>query len=120
MKVFFYSIDDDNNKIHFNADGFYEEDFLTFEDKSIPNTKIYLKQENNELIFKRLGFVEMNMRLKHQEKTKAKYKNDMGVEFDFETITKILSYKDNRIDIEYDMILDDKVYSTHKIWIIIR
>lgn len=120
MKVFFYSIDDEKNKINFNTEGFYENDYLVFSDKSIPNTKIYLKYENNTLIFKRFGFVNMNVRLHHQEKTNAWYKNDMGLEFNFITFTKVLNYKDNRIDIEYDMILDNKVYSTHKIWIIIR
>lgn len=120
MKVFFYSIDDEENKISYNSEAHYEDDMLVFEDKSYENTKMYLKIDKDRVIINRKGMIIMNLELIGNKKTKGYYQNEIGLEFDFIIDCSNLVITDKRIDISYAMILDNQVLSSHKIWIILR
>lgn len=120
MKVFFYSVDDEENKVSFHSEGAYRDNVLSFEDKTLKNTKINIYIDSNRLIFQREGSVEMKLELIEGQAMPSFYRNDMGLEFEFQAFCHKLDISNNKIDIEYEMILDHNSLSYHKIWIIIR
>lgn len=120
MKVFFYSIDDENNKISFNSLAKIENDYIVFQDKINKKTNIYLKILENKIIINRKGNTIMNLELIQGKKTIGYYKNELGFEIDFIADCSNLMITKSRIDVSYAMILDNQVISSHKIWIILR
>ncbi len=120
MLIFFYSKDKEHNKVSFQTEGHYEENILVFQDKSVSNTKIYLDIKPDRLLFKRKGDVDMILDLVKDKKTTGYYKNELGLEFNFDCVCKELSIKNNRIDMSYTMFLDNEIILDNKIWIIIR
>lgn len=120
MIASFYSVDDENNKIIFKSNYEIKDNTIIFEDKSYENTKIYLYKFKDRLIFKRVGNCNMTLELIEGQALEAYYANELGLEFKFIAKCNKLSLDNNRIDIEYDMILDNDLLSSHKIWIILR
>lgn len=120
MKVFFYSVDDENNKISYNSEAHYDKNMIIFDDKTYENTKVYLQILNDKVIINRKGMISMNLELAFNKKTKGYYQNEMGLEFEFIADCNYLTISDKRIDASYSMILDGQVLSSHKIWIILR
>lgn len=120
MQVFFYSLDNQNNKVSFNTAYKREDNKIIFEDKSIENTVIYLYIYKDKLILERKGSVEMKISFIKNKSIPSYYKNQLGLEFNFIAKCHKLTITENRIDIEYDMILDNDLISSHKIWIIMR
>lgn len=120
MKVFFYSVDDEENKVSFHTDGLYKDNILSFEDKTLSNTRIHIYIYPDRLIFQREGSVEMKLELIEGQAMSSFYKNDIGLEFEFKAFCHKLKISKDKIDIEYEMILDHNSLSYHKIWIIIR
>lgn len=117
MEVTFYSLDDENNKIFFKSKGTKEKNIISFADKSNENTTISLEILDSSITFYRKGNVDMKMILKKNKILDCYYKNQIGLEFNFKVNCKELIIKENRIDMEYDMILDNDIMSSHKIWI---
>lgn len=117
MKITFYSLDDEKNKIFFKSEGKKIDNCIIFEDKSYDNTVIKLELYSSSIILNREGNVNMKLILKKNEASECFYQNEMGLEFKFMAFCKDLIIKENRIDIEYDMILDEDILSSHKIWI---
>lgn len=120
MKITFHSINSENNKICFTSDGYYENDVLVFEDKSISNTKIYLNISSSFIEFQRKGEIEMYLKIIKNQKTAGYYKNSIGLDFEFEVNTKEVIIKNNKILLEYSLILDNEEISTHKILILLH
>lgn len=117
MEITFYSLDDENNKVFFKSKGIKENNIISFIDKSNDNTTILLEQNTSSIIFYRKGDIDMKMILEKNIINSCYYKNQNGLEFDFKVYCKELIIKEKRIDIEYDMILDEDIISSHKIWI---
>ena len=117
MEVTFYSLDDENNKIFFKSKGTKENNIISFKDKSNENTTILLEINASSITFYRKGNVDMKLILEKNNTNECYYKNEMGLEFNFKAFCKELIVKEKRIDIEYDMILDEDILSSHKIWI---
>lgn len=120
MVVHFYSLDQENQRITYTSEAKIEDNSLVFLDKSVENTTIYIRRLEDKLVFERKGDVQMQMTLILNQKTKAYYKNNFGLEFSFQVECHRLEQKKNRIDLEYTMFLDSDAMSRHKIWIIIR
>lgn len=118
MQVTFHSIDNENNKIFFKSLASKNDNIISFEDKSTMNTTIFLEIKDLSIIFIRKGSINMNIELILNNRTPAKYKNEMGLEFDFEVFTNKLIIEKNKITIEYIMFLDNEEISSHKIWIL--
>ncbi len=117
MELVFYSLDNDNNKVFFRADYERKNNQIVFVDKSIENTMIYLTINGNSLMFERKGNTSMTMVLEEMKTTSGHYESSTGLFFDFETKTKRLSIKDNKIEIENSLsVLADEM-SSNKIWI---
>lgn len=117
MELVFYSLDNDNNKVFFRSDYLKNGNEIIFEDKSVENTKIYLTIMKDSLVFERKGSTSMHMVLKEGIETSGSYNSSTGLFFDFTVKTKILSIKDNRIEIEYSLFVLGDEMSHHKIWI---
>lgn len=120
MIVSFNSLDEELNKVSFVSKAKRINDIIVFEDKSVNDTMINLKIRNNSIIIDRSGHVNLYMEFKENNIFKTKYKSNDGLEFDFEIFCNMLDIKQNRIDIEYDMILDDFTKTHHKIWVLMK
>lgn len=120
MIVTFHSIDNENEKVFFKTKGEQKENSIFFKDESMPNTTIELKIEASSVELIRSGDYNTNMLFQKNKKTKAYYRNNLGLEFDFYVETKVLDIKKNKISIEYNMFLFEEEISTHKIWILLH
>lgn len=120
MRICFYSVDDDENKVSFQTEGRRDNGKIIFPDKSVPDTVIFLTVTGDRLVLERRGRVSMLLPLQEGKINPASYKNEMGLEFSFAAACRKLRIEENRIDIQYDMIFEDEVQSSHKIWIILR
>lgn len=120
MVVSFFSIDNQNNRVCFKSEAVYENQTLIFQDKSVKDTYIHVAENGDKLRFERKGAVRMVMELEVGCLRNGFYKNDLGLEFTFFSYCRALKITEKKIEMEYDMILDEAVLSKHKIWIIIR
>lgn len=118
MILTFHSVDSNDNKIIYKTEYKKENNVIIFKDKSMENTEIHLIVDNDSIIFQRIGDNEMNLMLMYNQKTTGYYKNNMGLEFEFEAYTISLTITTKKISIEYTMFLEDNPISTHKIWIL--
>lgn len=120
MIVTFHSLDNDNNKIYFKSEAQIIDDYIVFDDKSIENTKIYLKYNSSSVIFKRVGNTNMSIEYIQDKITTGTYKNELGLEFNFSVDTTSFSIEKDKIIIEYNMYIEKDYISSHKIWILLR
>lgn len=93
----------------------------SFLDKSSENTKIDLtKVSSKEIKFLRRGdvFTSIDFILNH--KTKGIYKNNLGLEFEFDVLTNRLMIENNKILIEYDYFYESDLLSKFKIILLIK
>lgn len=118
MNVKFKSVDNENNIIEFDSSYVLEQNVYIFDDKSSENTKIYLKNNNGVINIKREGNVSMNITLSTNGKHKGSYKNNEGLMFDFYVLTKELIIKSNNIYATYDLIIENDIINSHKMWIL--
>lgn len=114
MKVTFLSLDDDNNKVYFTSDYSKVDDQIVFLDKSTPNTEIHLKIKDEEVILERIGSVNMQMIFNLKHLTKGFYNNDMGLDFNFQIKCHKLLCRNKKVNVEYDLILEDGQKLGHK------
>ena len=120
MIISFYSIDEELNKVSFKSDAKIVNNSIIFEDKSVKDTIINLEIYDNKIIIDRSGFINTYFEFRLNEFFNTKYKSEEGLEFEFKIFCNLLEIKQNRIDIEYDMILDENIKFHHKLWIILR
>lgn len=105
MNIHFYSKSDDY-EIEFFTNANEEEGFIVFKDESLDNSFIKMKILPQELLFDRFGDVSMKISFIEGLKTSGKYKNSMGLEFDFEAFTRKLKIESNIIELSYDLLID--------------
>lgn len=115
MNIVFYSLDSYNNKVYFKTEGIFNNNILSFSD-DISNYEFIIK--NDFITLNRTGSVIMNLIFKKNKKTEGSYKNELGLEMKLEIFTKFLSIKNNKIDIEYDLFINNELISSHKIKIL--
>lgn len=120
MKIIFHSIDSNEEKIFYQVEGQLIKNLLIFEDKSTPNTTIYLTINNDNIILDRVGEVNMHMQFINNQIVEGNYENKLGLEFNIKIKTNGLIIKKNKIDIDYDLIIDNYTASSHKIWILFQ
>ena len=116
----FHSLDSNEEKIYFQVEGKIIKHLLIFEDKSTPNTIIYLAINKDNIILDRVGDTNMHMNFKSNQIIEGYYKNKLGLEFRIFIKTNNLIIKTNKIEIDYDLIIDDYTASSHKIWILFQ
>ena len=120
MRISFHSINDSNEKVFFETEAYFDNNIIRFKDKSYENTEILIEATTSFVRLKRVGNVNMDMLFKLGNKTVSKYKNDVGLSFEFSVLCTNLLVTDNKILVEYDMLMDDNLLSKHKIWILIH
>ncbi len=120
MNITFYSLDSLDNKIFFKEKGMFDKNILIFNDKSVENTKIYLTINDNDIILDRVGNVKMHMHFIRNTETTGFYENELGLQFKMNILTSKLIIKANKVEIEYSLILDGNMLSSHKIWILFQ
>ena len=115
MIVSFTSIDEELNKVSFESEAKCINNSIIFEDKSINDTIINLELYDDKVIIDRSGYVNLYLEFRMNESFRTKYKCDNGLEFEFDIFCNLLDIKQNRINIEYDMILDKTNKTHHKL-----
>ena len=115
MKVSFISIDDEKNKINFTTDVIYIDNKYTFTDKTTENTVIEIEVLGECIRLTRTGDVSMYMLYDLNNITSGSYENKEGLEFSFEIQTTKLEIQNSKIRIDYSMIMDKQVMSSHKL-----
>ncbi len=118
MIVSFFSVDEELNRVSFKSEAKQIDNSIIFEDKSAKDTTINLEIYDDKIIIDRVGSVNTFMEFRLNQTFETKYKSDAGLEFDFKIFCNLLEIKQNRIDIEYDMILDEITKFHHKLWIL--
>ncbi|MDE5566542.1 MAG: DUF1934 domain-containing protein [Anaeroplasmataceae bacterium] len=115
MQVTFSSLDEEMNRIQYEASVKQEENYLIFEDKSVPNTWVKILIESEVIHLVRYGQVQMEMTFDPTKKTIGHYQNEMGLDFNFMIDCSKLSISKEHITIHYQMILDETIKTKHKI-----
>ncbi len=115
MKVNFLSFDENNNKIYFTSDYVKDDNKIVFLDKSTLNTEIHLQIKDKEVVLERIGSTNMQMIFNLKKLTKGFYNNDLGLEFNFQIKCYKLLCRDNKLNVEYDLIMEDGQKHGHKI-----
>ena len=110
----FYSIDDENNEVHYMSSYERQCDTFIFEDKTVENTQVLLTIGNVSRI-KREGKISMDFWFDANNLTQGIYENDMGLSVIFTIKTNELFFKNNTFYVSYDLYLDDDKLSSHKI-----
>ena len=118
MIIKFKTIDDELNEINFKSECKLENNTYIFKDKSVENTTIYLKIYEDYINIIRKGDTNMYLDLKLNEKLDGNYENKLGLKFNFHSFTREINIKSNGFYATYDLIIDDNIINTHKIWIL--
>lgn len=119
MVVSFLSFDCDKNKTSFQTEAIQKGNVIQFEDKSSIDTQIQITLLEDAFILERSGFIEMYLHFCLDKLTKGKYKNNDGLEFDFEVHTKSLFMEKNKLKASYDMIMDEEILSSHTFQVVL-
>ncbi len=114
MKVVFSSLDDQMNRINFTSEVQQLGNQYLFEDKSLQNTTIQLRVEDDCVHLKRSGQTVMDILFDPTEETLGSYQNEMGLAFEFVIHCTKLSITPKRIMIRYEM-KQDMLLSKHQI-----
>lgn len=115
MQVTFTSLDEEMNRIQYEASVKQEENYFIFEDKSVSDTQVKLLIESEVVHLIRFGQVQMEMIFDPKKKTMGHYQNEMGLEFQFMIVCTKLSISKDCVIIHYQMILDETIKTKHKI-----
>ena len=115
MKVSFISIDDEKNKISFSTETIKSDNRYTFQDKTSQNTMIEIEVLEPCVRLTRTGDISMYMLFDLNNITSGSYENKEGLEFEFEIKTDKLEVQNSKIRIDYSMIMDNQVLSSHKL-----
>ena len=115
MKVSFLSMDDNDNKVSFVTDVIKKDNRYLFNDLSTTNTQIEIEILGSNIRLVRTGDITMYMLFDVNFYTSGSYRNSEGLSFDFDIKTTRLDILSNKIRIDYDMILEKEILSSHKI-----
>ena len=118
MVITFHSIDNEGNKVFYKSEAKIYDSYIEFDDKTSNNTIIKLSYTASSINIERIGDVNMKLLLLQGKITTSSYSNNMGLKFDFKVKTNELLVKENKLFANYELILDENVISSHKIWII--
>ncbi len=119
MKVHFYSIARDS-KVDYITEAEAVENVYLFKDESLENTFNKLIVYSDYISLIRNGQTEGEFHFKLGKRTKASYKNQLGLMFDFLVYTKRLEVTPKKIIIEYDFFIDGEYQDTIKIYLILK
>lgn len=108
----------ENMNINFKAFGKKENNILSFPDKSVSNTMMFVTINHEEIEIVRNGNVNMRQTFKLNTKTTGYYRNSMGIEFKIASYTKELTVTENSITILYEHYLDNNWQSSNKLKIL--
>lgn len=115
MQVTFTSVDDQMNRVQFSTPVEQLTNGYQFKDESMDQTMLTVLIEEDCIHFIRTGQVDMTIVFDRMTTTIGSYKNTEGLEFQFLIHCKRLLISSKQIIIHYDMILDEKTKSKHKI-----
>ena len=118
MLLSFRSLDSFDNEISYKAEYQKNDNTYVFDDLSAENTKTFLTIDGDVVRIKRTGDTESEFTFSENLKLPGYYKNNLGVNAELSIFTKKINIKSDKIYLEYDLILDDDVISSHKIWIL--
>ncbi len=110
----FYSIDSDNNEVHYLSVYERHGNTLIFDDKSSLDTKVELTI-GNEFRIQRIGKISMDFIFNLEKPTTGKYENELGLSLIFDIKTKEMIYENDKFFISYDLYLDGDKISEHHI-----
>lgn len=118
MNIKFYSFID-GNRYEVSEKLTLDNNSYRFNDKENAGYIEY-KLLNQKLYFKRVGNSNMDIVFDLNNHTKAKYKNSLGLEFDFLVKTKRLDISQSKIIIEYDYYIDGQFQSNVKLYLLVE
>ena len=118
MFLTFKSIDNEGNEIKFQTEYEKLDNKYIFDDLSVENTKVELMMNEENVIINRFGDTESKFVFIQGINTLAFYKNSLGLELKMNIFTKKIIIKSKQLYLEYELILDSDVISSHKIWIL--
>ena len=110
----FYSIDSDDNEVHYLS--VYERQYNTyiFDDKTSEDTKVFFTF-GSEFRIKRVGKISMDFLFDSDRITFGKYENELGLSVVFGIKTKHILFQNNCFLISYELYLDEEKISEHNI-----
>lgn len=108
----------ENLNINYKVFGKKDGNVLSFPDKSIPNTIMYITIGNDFIKVERRGSVEMDQVFKHASKEIGVYKNKEGLEFEIASFTTEMNVTENLIELFYEYYLENEWQSSNKLKII--
>ena len=118
MNLTFHSVDSDNNKVTYTTEYEYKNDEYIFLDKSVEDTKIYLKiADDLKITIKRIGNINMEIVLDQYNITIGNYKSKEGLVFELLISNTKIEINKNKLYLEYDSTIYD-IKTNHKIWIL--
>lgn len=120
MRLSFHSIDDEENKIFYEANYERSDNEIMFVDKVLENTVNHIIFDEDKLKLIRTGDTQSEIIFDISRQTPGFYKNSIGLEFEFIIKTNKIKIENNKILVEYNMILDEFTATTHKIWILLH
>ncbi len=112
----FYSIDSENNEVHYMSEYERHGNTIVFDDKSSENTKVSLTF-GHEFRIKREGKISMDFSFTEDVVTPGFYSNDMGLSVEFSIVTNEAKVHNNVIVISYDLYIQGDKISTHRIMV---
>lgn len=120
MKVHFYSISE-TQKTSYKGDFSFEDGCIVFVDQSTQNTMQSIKIINNQkILLKRTGSTNQKILFDSNKKTIGTYSDELGFDFEFIVDTKNIELTDDKIYIEYDLLIDNINQGTFKIYLLIK
>ncbi len=111
MKVSFLGFDGNQQKTAYQAEVHIQNGIFCFEDKTYPNTMIYLTKDTDRILLERKGSCNMQMCFILDKITEGHYQNQEGIEFNYFVKTKLLKIEKTKIRISYEMIIEEEVVS---------
>ena len=118
MIAHFKSIDKEGNVTEFDSICEYKNNTYSFKDLATENTMIYITIDASTVTIKRLGNTNMEIFLANGIKTSGYYKNNLGLEFNFYTLTTDLSINSCSLYASYSLFMENDKINEHKMWIL--
>lgn len=111
MKVHFYSKSSDFEVDFISEAEIIEGNAFDFKDESIENTRIVMipYEEERTLRFRRYGDTFMDIVYSMGGVTRGYYKNNMGLEFEFDANTLYVDIKKDKIEVEYELYINGEL-----------
>lgn len=118
MYLTFKSLDSFGNEIKYETEYKRIENGYIFDDLSVENTTTTLYIKDGNITIERNGDTLSKFNFIINNKTPGFYKNNAGLEINLDIFTKKINLLADKLYLEYDLIVEDDVISSHKIWIL--